>query len=273
MSLDLKTQVRRYWDEQPCGTKFTELPWGSPEFFAQVKHFRYTVQPFMHRLIGFERYRGKRLLEIGCGLGTDLAEFARNGALVTGIDLSPQSLELARRRFELEGLPGKFLVADAEQLPFPDASFDAVYSFGVLHHTPNIERAIAEIHRVLIPGGELIVMLYHRHSLHVWLGTPLYAAAQLHRSSPAALLRLPLELLQRWHFWAAEWVRVYDGTANPLGRAYSRAELRRLLSQFRDVRFQLCDPVRRRFPRWVNWLNQRVLSRVAGFYLLARAWK
>ncbi|MCS6965533.1 MAG: class I SAM-dependent methyltransferase [Candidatus Kapabacteria bacterium] len=273
----LKEQVQHYWDQQPCGTQFTEFPWGTPEFFADVERFRYTVQPFMHRLIGFERYKGKRVLEVGCGLATDLLQFARHGACVTGIDLSPQSIRLARQRFSLEGLPGEFLVADAEQLPFPNASFEVVYSFGVLHHTPNIVQALAEIHRVLIPGGEVILMLYHRHSIHVWLGTPLYIARTLRRQQRlrrgAHLWRTLVELLQRGTWWQTEWVRIYDGETNPLGRSFSRREVRALLHNFQDVRFHLCDPVRRRFPRWINWLNQRIVAPFAGFYLLVRARK
>lgn len=273
----LKEAVQCYWDRQPCGTQFTDLPWGTQEFFAEVERFRYHVQPFMHRLIGFERYAGKRVLEIGCGLGTDLLQFARAGAQVTGIDLSPRSIELTRQRFAAEGLPGTFLVADAEALPFEAACFDVVYSFGVLHHTPAIERAVREIHRVLVPGGELILMLYHRHSLHVWLGTPLYTAQRLQQERQLRGIRLVWhtvqELLHRGSWWQAEWVRIYDGEDNPLGRAFSRTEVRALLRDFRALRFQLCDPIRRRFPGWLNWLNQRFLAPLAGFFLLVRAHK
>ncbi|MCS7177282.1 MAG: class I SAM-dependent methyltransferase [Candidatus Kapabacteria bacterium] len=273
----LKEQVRQYWDQQPCGTQFTHLPWGTSEFFTEVERFRYAVQPFMHRLIGFHRYAGKRVLEIGCGLGTDLLQFARGGATVTGIDLSPQSVELARQHFELRGQEGTFLVADVEQLPFPDNTFDVVYSFGVLHHTPNIQHALAEIYRVLVPGGEVILMLYHRHSLHVWLGTPLYIAQTLRQQRGLrgmALLGTTLaELVHNYRRWEAEWVRVYDGPANPLGRAFSRREVKQLLHKFRAIRIRLCDPIRRRFPSWLNEFNQRLLAPLSGFYLIVRARK
>ncbi|MEX2116102.1 MAG: class I SAM-dependent methyltransferase, partial [Bacteroidota bacterium] len=133
----LKREVQAYWDAHPCGTQFTDLEWGSREFFEQVETFRYTLQPFMDRIMRFKEYKGKRLLEIGCGLGTDLLQFARAGAHVTGIDLTPASIDLARKRFSLYGIPADLQVADAENLPFPDESFDVVYSFGVLHHTPD----------------------------------------------------------------------------------------------------------------------------------------
>jgi len=272
----LKEEVRRYWDRQPCGTQFTQLAWGTPEFFAEVERFRYWVQPFLPRLVRFEQYRGKRVLEVGCGLGTDLLQFARAGAFVTGVDLSSESIRLARQRFALEGLAGEFLVADAEHLPFEDASFDVVYSFGVLHHTPHIGQAMREIHRVLVPGGELIMMVYHRRSLHVWVGTPLYI---LHRLRQQGMRGIGLvgavvrELFRRGSWWQSEWVRVYDGESNPLGRALTRRELRALLQGFRVLRFRLCDPVRRRFPGWINWLNQRFLAPWAGFYLMVWARK
>ena len=154
----LKDQVREYWNAHPCGTQFTHLEWGSKEFFAEVERFRYETQPFMSEIIGFDRYPGKRLLEVGCGLGTDLLQFAKGGALVTGVDLTPQSIELVKRRFALDGLAVDARVSDAENLPFDDASFDVVYSFGVLHHTPNTQKAIDEVYRVLKPGGKIIIM-------------------------------------------------------------------------------------------------------------------
>lgn len=254
----LKREVQAYWDAHPCGTQFTDLEWGSREFFEQVETFRYTLQPFMRRMIGFEKYRGKRLLEIGCGLGTDLLQFARGGARVTGIDLTPASIELARKRFSLYGVKGDLQVADAEHLPFPDGSFDVVYSFGVLHHTPDTQRAIDEVFRVLKPGGEMILMLYHKHSWHVLAGVPLTAIAQWLRGRAASGS-------------AEEWVRIYDGRDNPLGKAYTKSEVRTMAGRFRNLRFELCDPVRRRFPRIFNWVNQNLLARFAGFYLIVHA--
>jgi ubiquinone/menaquinone biosynthesis C-methylase UbiE len=104
------------------------------------------------------------VLEVGCGLGTDGAQFAKAGAVYTGIDLTDAAIDLAKRRFELFQLPGTFRVADAERLDFPDNTFDIVYSHGVLHHTPDTAAAVREVHRVLRPGGKAIVMLYHRDS-------------------------------------------------------------------------------------------------------------
>lgn len=254
----LKQQVHDFWNSRPCGTQFTEMEWGSREFFDAVEQERYLRQPFMREAVGFDRYSGKSLLEIGCGLGTDSLQFARGGALVTGVDLTEQSVELARRRFELYGVPGRFQVADAESLPFPDASFDVVYSFGVLHHTPNTPRAVREVARVLKPGGEIVIMLYHRKSTHVWLGYPVAMAGRLRRGQ--GLLSLD------------EYFRVYDGEGNPLGKAYTRSEVAEMFRDFSGLRFSTWDPWRPRMPKFANDILLG-LARRYGFWLLIQGTK
>ncbi len=254
----LKADVHDYWNANPCGTQFTNIERGSRAFYDEVERFRYETQPFMQKLCKFDAFKGKALLEIGCGLGTDLLQFARHGAVVTGVDLTEESVALAKKRFELYGVQGTFCTADAENLPFADNSFDVVYSFGVLHHTPNTQKAIDEVYRVVKRGGEIVIMLYHKHSLHVWLGVPLYFLYGLSKG-------------KLWGY--EEWVRIYDGKDNPLGKAYSRAELRRMFAKFKDVRFQTCDTIRRRFPKWLNALNQRWLASWAGFYIMIYATK
>jgi ubiquinone/menaquinone biosynthesis C-methylase UbiE len=116
--------------------------------------------------VDFNSYCGKKLLEIGCGAGVDLVRFARAGAIVTGVDLSKTSIELARRNFVQHDLPGDLLIMNGEELQFPDDLFDVVYAHGVLQYTADAKRMIAEIHRVLKPGGEAIMMVYNRNS---WL--------------------------------------------------------------------------------------------------------
>jgi ubiquinone/menaquinone biosynthesis C-methylase UbiE len=249
----LKTTVHDYWNNQPCGTQFTNEQRGTKEFFEAVERHRYATQPYAESLCKFKAFRGKSLLEIGCGLGTDLLQFARNGALVTGVDLTEESVALAQKRFELYGVQGTFRTADAENLPFADNSFDVVYSFGVLHHTPNTQKAIDEVYRVLKPGGDIVIMLYHKHSLHVWLGVPLYFLYGLTKG-------------KLWGY--EEWVRIYDGKDNPLGKAYSRGELRKMFSRFKDVNFKVCDNLRPRFPKWLNALNQTLFASWAGFYIM-----
>src|SRR5580765_3039336 len=166
----LKERVREFWQEHPCGTKFSDAAMGSREFFERVEEHRYQKEWHIPSAANFAATRGLKVLEIGCGLGTDGAQFALAGADYTGIDLTEAAIDLARRRFALSGLKGDSRVSDAEKLDFADESFDLVYSHGVLHHTPDIEAAVREIHRVLKPGGRAIVMLYHRGSYNYRIG-------------------------------------------------------------------------------------------------------
>src|ERR1700704_2478063 len=161
---DLKESVRAFWQAHPCGTHVSDAGMGTPEFFERVEAHRYTKEWHIPEAADFAGARGLSVLEIGCGLGTDGAQFANAGAHYTGVDLTEAAIELARKRFEIGGLPGEFRVADGENLDFADSSFDLVYSHGVLHHTPDTARAVREAHRVLRPGGRAIVMLYHRNS-------------------------------------------------------------------------------------------------------------
>jgi ubiquinone/menaquinone biosynthesis C-methylase UbiE len=255
---DLKRQVQAYWNEHPCGTQFTDMDWGSLEFYRAVEDDRYRRQPFMTEAVGFARYPGRELLEIGCGLGTDLFQFARHGSRTTGLDLTPQSVALARRRFELEDTPGRFLVGDAERLPFPDHRFDVVYSFGVLHHTPRTDRAFREVRRILRPGGEAVIMLYHARSSHYYLGYPLALASRMRRG-------------QGW-IGREEYFRVYDGEENPLGKAYTRRQVRRFFEGFEILDQKSYDTWRPHLGRVTNQILLSMGKRF-GFYLVTRARK
>jgi SAM-dependent methyltransferase len=159
-------QVRRYWNERIHDLEMTTAPVGSREFFADLDEYRFDKLRYLPALVDFNGFAGQRLLEVGCGIGTDLARFARGGAVVTGIDLSQTAIELATANFAALGLTGDLRVADGEALPFPDASVDVVYGHGVLQYAVRPERLIAEAHRVLVPGGQAIFMVYNRIS---WL--------------------------------------------------------------------------------------------------------
>lgn len=160
--------IREYWNRQPCGIRHGAQP-GSIEFFQQLTSRRYFVQPHIRDFADFPSWEGLRVLEIGCGLGTDAEEFAKAGAIYTGVDLSPASVALAQQRFELFELPGTFLVGNIEELPtiLPPRScesFDLIYSFGVLHHTPNPEVVLEHIGRYVHPRSELRLMVYAENS-------------------------------------------------------------------------------------------------------------
>ena len=140
-------------------------------YFEEISRKRFQGREWhMPITAKFDSFRGKDVLEIGCGVGTDGIEFARNGANYIGVDLTPKSVELTRERFQVFGVPGRFEVANAEErLPFPDASVDHVYSFGVIHHSPAPERIVGEIYRVLRKGGTFTVMLYNRSSINYYI--------------------------------------------------------------------------------------------------------
>ena len=163
-----KNQVQAYWDEQPAESAGIGFPEGSLEFFEEMEERRYRDSAFIHSLAQFTRWRGKKVLEVGCGCGTDLLQFACAGAEVHGIDLSEHSIELTKKHLELYGLQAEVAQGDGEDLPFPDNYFDLVYSWGVIHHAPHPSKVVAEIYRVLKPGGYLKAMVYYRYS-PVWL--------------------------------------------------------------------------------------------------------
>jgi SAM-dependent methyltransferase len=214
-----KERVRQFWDSRPCGAGLARSRPGTPEFFTEVEHRRYELEPFIDRYAGFEQAAGKELLELGVGLGTDLVRFARAGARVTGLDLTPRSVELVRRRLELESLPGTVEVGDVERLPFPDGRFDVVYSWGVLHHTPDTPRAAREATRVLRPGGRLCVMVYARHS---WASYGLWVRHGLLAGRPWRSLR-----------WVMAHHLESEGT-----KGYRVAELEAMFAGLGDLRIE-----------------------------------
>lgn|SRR6185312_1602489 len=166
LSSQLKEQVKQFWEAAPCGSVDAgAVEEGSLAFFEEVERQRYEGDDFMREVVGFDQWAGKKVVEVGCGLGTDLLQFARGGAEVYGIDLTEKGANLTRNRLKLYGLSGRISVGDSESLPFESNYFDLVYSWGVIHHTPNTEVAAREIVRVCRPGGQIMVMLYHRRSL------------------------------------------------------------------------------------------------------------
>jgi SAM-dependent methyltransferase len=158
--------VAEYWNRRPCNIGHSRSEVGTRQYFDEVEERKYFVEPHIPGFAQFERWRGRRVLEVGCGLGTDAVNFARAGADYTGVDLSEVSLGLARRRFEVFGLTGRFLLANGEQLAsqLEPASFDLVYSFGVIHHTPNPDAVLRQVRMLVKNDGEFRLMLYARDS-------------------------------------------------------------------------------------------------------------
>ena len=205
-------RIHDYWNERIHDLKMTLHPVGSPEFFVDLDEYRFDKLRYLPEVVDFDGFSGRPLLEVGCGIGTDLVRFMRGGARVTGIDLSENAIELARLNFELNGLDGVDLqVANGEAMPFVDETFDAVYAHGVIQYTADPARMIAECHRVLKTGGQAIVMVYNSIS---WL------------NALSKVMRVGLE-----HEDA------------PMLRLFSIGDYRRLLAAFSEVRI-----VPERFP-------------------------
>jgi 2-polyprenyl-3-methyl-5-hydroxy-6-metoxy-1,4-benzoquinol methylase len=201
--------VAEFWNRRPCNIRHSVKEVGSREYFDEVEARKYFVEPHIPGFAEFERWKGKRVLEVGCGLGTDATNFARAGADYTGFDLSEVSLGLARKRFEVFGLDGRFQLQNAETLAeaAPPASFDLVYSFGVIHHTPNPEAVIREIRKVIRPDGEFRMMLYASNSWKSFMIEAGYDQPEAQFGCPIAFTYTDQEvrdLLARCGFEASE---------------------------------------------------------------------
>jgi SAM-dependent methyltransferase len=282
-----------FWSHAQPGFRFTRYEPGTPEFYRNVERHRYELEPHIPEIARFDEWRGCDVLEVGCGVGTDASRFARAGARFTGVDQTGRAVELARRRFALDGLEGTFVEADATALPYPDESFDLVYSHGVIHHIPDTQHAVNEIRRVLRDGGTALVMVYHRHSLNYCFNIMVIrrllaasliipgAEATLRRLAPADgdLLAAHNELL---HSYGARYLtdsslflsHNTDGPGNPLSKVYSRSEARELFSEFSDVDTETRYLNLRLYPRGDRLAMTRLarrLERRIGWHLYIRA--
>jgi glycosyltransferase involved in cell wall biosynthesis len=271
--------IAEFWSQQQPGFRFSSSPIGTPEFFADVEQHRYWLEPHISEIVRFGRWADKDVLDAGCGISTDGLRFARAGARYTGLDLSPVAVELASRRFELEGLEGRFVQGSIVDLPFDDESFDLVYSHGVVHHVPQTRRAVAEFHRVLRPGGTALVMVYHRGSLNyrfnIMVIRRALAAVVLVPGAARAVAKVtgesPTVIAAHAELFKTHGLRYLgdrnlflskntDGPGNPLSKVYSRREALELFHMFRDVRLETRFLNLRLYPRG-DRLSQTPLAR------------
>jgi len=238
-------EVRSWWSNNPMtygaehgrtSYRDGQYEMGTTAFFERLDREFYSWNHPLHRerpfdrLFPYERFaNGAKVLEIGCGLGSMAMNWAKNGADVTAIDLNPTSIEQTKRRFELYGLKGRMELMDGRQLDLPDAHFDYVYSWGVLHHSADLEQSLQEMMRVLKLGGEFGLMLYHRHSILHWYKT-LYTEGFLHYENR---FLAPLELTSRYGDGAR-------AEGNPHTWPVTKNELREMLGHFsRDLKFRV----------------------------------
>jgi ubiquinone/menaquinone biosynthesis C-methylase UbiE len=297
------SSVGEFWGTEACGTHFVPDARDSADFYKKFREQRYRTEWHIPLLVPFADAKGQSVLEIGTGNGADAAMFALNGALYTGVDLTETALDATRRHFEVLNLTGVFQRENAEALSFPDESFDWVYSHGVLHHTPNPQKAINEVWRVLKPNGRAIVMLYHKRSFNYYVRIMLYMRA-----------RVLLKIISRFGRWKRDrsqlqagrvvgvrgnqnpkvWDLHYqnflregwkylrsenfvhhctDGPECPVAFAYSKREARQLFGRFQDVSFQIAHFPLRRYSRLVPFHLERILAQTMGWYLFIFAKK
>jgi SAM-dependent methyltransferase len=260
--------VRGYWDSRPCNIRHSTAEVGTRQYFDEVEARKYFVEPHIHELAQFEHWRGKSVLEIGCGIGTDTVQFARAGARVTAIDLSERSVNLTRQRLAVYDLNAHVQVANVEELDttLPVQQYDLIYSFGVLHHTPHPVKAIEQLRRYMRPGSELRIMLYNRWS---WKAVTTFLRHGKGRF---------------WRFDESVAVQSEAQTGCPVTYTYSKRSVRRLLAGFDVVDawvdhifpYRIADYVEYRYRRvwYFAWLPSsafRWLERRVGWHLCVRA--
>jgi ubiquinone/menaquinone biosynthesis C-methylase UbiE len=234
--------VRDYWNRRPCNIRHSPKPVGSREYFDEVEARKYLVEPHIPGFAQFERWKGRKVLEVGCGIGTDSINFARAGANLSVIDVSEKSLAVCRERFDVYGLQGNFYHGNAEHLSeiVPVQPYDLIYSFGVIHHTPHPENVFAELRKYCGPQTELRIMLYTK-----WSWKVLWIIATYGRGA----------------FWRAdELVSRYSEaqTGSPVTYYYSFADVRRLLNGYEIASISKEHIFPYRIDRYVNYEYDRV---------------
>lgn len=264
-----KESVRDFWNAASCGERLL-LPSLDRAGFDHQAHERYRLEPFIAPFAEFSRWNGRLVLEIGVGLGADHQKFIEAGAKTTGIDLTPRAVDLCQLRLETFGLHSDLRVGDAESLPFADDTFDLVWSWGVIHHSPDTPAAVREMHRVLKPGATAKVMIYHKWSM---VGLMLWTRYAMLCGRPWMTLR---DVYARY-------------LESPGTKAYTVAEALRLFSEFDDVRIRtvlthgdlLTSSAGQRHGGaflaiarrvWPRWLIARLLPR-CGLFMLVDARK
>jgi SAM-dependent methyltransferase len=254
MSGHMQQRVEAYWNQKPCDSEFSARSEHSAEFFLEVERERYRLQTHIPPLLDAIDWAGKRVLEIGTGVGTDARRIVARGGIYTGINIDAGSTRATAMALEVFRLPGQVLQCDTTRMHFPDESFDFIYTFGVLHHIPDAPCAMREIMRVLKPGGELLAMLYNRDSINYAVEIKILRrlGMQLLRIPRAvdllATLGLPRAKLLRhrelaragWRMSEDEWLsRNTDGPDNPYSRVYDEAQAAALFAGFHIKRQQV----------------------------------
>ena len=193
---DKLNEVISFWDNRPCNINHSRSEQGTKKYFREITEKKYKVEPHILPFANFEEWGGKRVLEIGCGLGTAAQSFAEAGAIYTGIDLSPKSLELAQKRFEVFNLEGSFYQVEGEDISsvVPVEEYDLIYSFGVIHHTPNPHKLLAEIKKYMGKKTVFRLMMYASNSWKAYMVEAELDIPEAQKDCPIANTYTPAEI-------------------------------------------------------------------------------
>jgi SAM-dependent methyltransferase len=286
-----------YWTQYQPGFKFSRHPVGSREFFDEVTAHRYALEPAILEMARFAERGGLDVLDAGCGIATDGLQFASHGARYTGMDRSETALAVARPRFADAGMPAEFVHGSLTDLPFAPRSFDLVYSNGVIHHIPETQRVVDEFSRVLRPGGQAVVMVYHRASLNYYVSILLIRrllalAVMLPRAvetlsritgEPASVIEGHRGLLRQHGLRYLRDKELFlsnntDGPGNPLSKVYTAMEAKAMFERagFRNVETQVRFLNLRVFPGGARLAATRLAQRLEvrfGWHLWITATK
>lgn len=277
-------QVLDFWEKNLCGSQFSSADAYTESFYKEYTALRYRKTHHLNDVIDWTSAKDKKLLEVGLGIGADSVRWAQNGAYYSGIDLTSLAVEATQKHFKICGLKGNIEKGNAENMVFDDASFDMVYSHGVLHHTENIRKALSEISRVLKPNGEFIVMLYAKGSFNYWIRIQLWFRSKLIAIILASKFgyrpknKLWKDHLANFNEMGSEYLswntfphRCTDGALCKISNTYFLSETKDLLNLHG---FKVEKSVKAHFPLGaISPKLERLLGSIMGFHLLVWAKK
>ncbi len=263
--VDVKKEFQRFYTnaEETLHRKYVKTTQDGMEFVKATEKVRYEKYPYFFELVEFNKYKGKMVLEIGVGEGIDHSQFAKNGAITYGIDLTMRHCQMTKKRFDVLGLSSNLFNADTEMLPFKTQMFDIVYSCGVLFLVPDIKRAAEEIYRVLKPGGKFIGLFYHKNSFwHIYRTIIYYGVIK------GGLRYLTFDRLKDWY--------AGDGFGYPPVKYLSKSNLKSIFKKFRNKEFYITELDRFMLPEIGDLFSEEMLKfyeKRFGYYITIKTEK